>query len=105
MINRKEVVDIFLDYEITNISDPESYVISELGGITNNSFKVDISDRCFVLRLPGKNPDLINRKAEKNNHAVAAEAGLTLPFLYFDENTGIKISDYKSNLVALEPDS
>ena len=104
MINRKEVVGIFLNSKITNISDPESYSISELGGITNNSFKVGISDRFFVLRVPGKNPDLINRKAEKNNQTAAAEAGLTLPFLYFDENTGIKISDYKNNLVALESD-
>ena len=104
MINTKEVVDIFLSSEITNISNPENYSISQLGGITNNNFKVEISDKFFVLRLPGKNPDLINRKAEKNNQTLAAEAGLTLPFLYFDEKTGIKISDFESNLVALEPD-
>ena len=104
MTNTKEIVDIFLSSEITNISDPERYSISKLGGITNDSFKVGVSDRYFVLRLPGKNPDLINRKAEKINQTLAAEAGLTLPFLYFDENTGIKISDFESNLVALEPD-
>ena len=104
MTNTKEVVDIFLKSEITTNSDPESYSISELGGITNNSFKVGIFDRYFVLRMPGKNPDLINRKAEKKNQIQAVEAGLTLPFLYFDEETGIKISDFESNLVALEPD-
>ena len=104
MTNTKEIVDIFLSSEITNISNPEMYSISKLGGITNDSFKVGVSDRYFVLRLPGKNPDLINRKAEKINQTLAAEAGLTLPFLYFDENTGIKISDFESNLVALEPD-
>jgi len=104
MTNTKEVVDIFLNSKITNISDPENYSISELGGITNNSFKVGVDDKFFVLRLPGKNPDLINRKAEKSNQAVAAEAGLTLPFLYFDENTGIKISNFENNLIALEPD-
>ena len=104
MTNTKEVVDIFLNSEITNISDPERYSISELGGITNNNYKVGISDDFFVLRLPGKNPDLINRKAEKNNQILAAEVGLTLPFLYFDEITGIKISDFENNLVALEPD-
>jgi thiamine kinase-like enzyme len=104
MTNTKEIVDIFLSSEITNISDPERYSISKLGGITNNNFKVGVSDRYFVLRLPGKNPDLINRKAEKINQTLAAEAGLTLPFLYFDENTGIKISDFESNLIALEPD-
>ena len=42
MTNTKEVVDIFLNSKITNISDPESYSISELGGITNNSFKVGV---------------------------------------------------------------
>ena len=104
MTNTKEIVDIFLKSEITNISDPENYLISKLGGITNNSFKVGVSGRFFVLRLPGKNPDLINRKAEKINQSLAAEAGLTLPFLYFDEKTGIKISDFESNLVALEPE-
>ena len=104
MTNTKEVVDIFLNSKITNISDPERYSISELGGITNNNYKVGISDNFFVLRLPGKNPDLINRKAEKNNQILAAEVGLTLPFLYFDEITGIKISDFENNLVALEPD-
>jgi len=103
MTNTKEIVDIFLSSEITNISDPESYSISKLGGITNNSFKVGVSGRYFVLRLPGKNPDLINRKAEKINQTLATEAGLTLPFLYFDENTGIKISDFEDNLIALEP--
>ena len=104
MTNTKEVVDIFLNSNITNISDPDRYSISKLGGITNNNYKVGVSDNFFVLRLPGKNPDLINRKAEKNNQILAAEAGLTLPFLYFDEVTGIKISDFENNLVALEPD-
>ena len=104
MTNTTEVVDIFLRSGITNIADPESYSISELGGITNNNFKIGVSGKFFVLRLPGKNPDLINRKAEKNNQVLAAKAGLTLPFLYFDETTGIKISDFESNLVALEPE-
>ena len=104
MTNRKEIIDIFLNSGITNISNPDSYSISKLGGITNNSFKIGLADRYFVLRLPGKNPDLINRKAEKYNQTVAAEAGLTLPFLYFDENTGIKISDFEINLTALEPE-
>ena len=104
MVDTTEVVDIFLSSGIANVSDPESYSISELGGITNNNFKIGVSGNFFVLRLPGKNPDLINRKAEKRNQALAAEAGLTLPYLYFDEITGIKISDFEINLVALTPE-
>ena len=44
MTNTKEVVDIFLNSKITNISDPDRYSISELGGITNNNYKVGVSD-------------------------------------------------------------
>ena len=83
MTNTKEVVDIFLNSKITNISDPENYSISELGGITNNSFKVGVDDKFFVLRLPGKNPDLINRKAEKSNQALAARSRTNITFLIF----------------------
>ena len=85
MTNTKEVVDIFLNSKITNISDPENYSISELGGITNNSFKVGVDDKFFVLRLPGKNPDLINRKAEKNIEQIRRKVlrNSRLPFEFF----------------------
>ena len=52
MVDTTEVVDIFLSSGVTNISTPESYSVSELGGITNNNFKIGVSMISFVLRLP-----------------------------------------------------
>ena len=37
---------------------------------------------------------VINRKSEKQNTLKAQEYGLTLPYIIFDENTGVKISKY-----------
>ena len=94
MIKSSEVVKIFLDYEISNVKDEQKYTISPLHGITNNTVVVGVDNKNFVLRIPGKNPDVINRKSEKFNSIKAYEAGLTLPFILFDEITGIKISEY-----------
>ena len=67
MIESSEVVKIFLDYEISNIKDEKKYTISPLDGITNNTVVVGVDNKKFVLRIPGKNPDVINRKSEKLN--------------------------------------
>ena len=83
MIKTSEVIEIFLKYEI-----------SELDGITNTSYVVDLDNEKYVLRIPGDNPDVINRKSEKQNTLKAQEYGLTLPYLIFDEDTGVKISKF-----------
>ena len=94
MIKASEVIEIFLKYGISNLKDESKYEISELGGITNTSYVVDLDNEKYVLRVPGDNPDVINRKSEKQNTLKAQEYGLTLPYLIFDEDTGIKISKY-----------
>ena len=58
MIESSEVVKIFLDYEISNIKDEKKYTISPLDGITNNTVVVGVDNKKFVLRIPGKNPDV-----------------------------------------------
>ena len=94
MFKASEVIEIFLNYDISNIKDESKYEISELDGITNTSFVVGVDNKKFVLRIPGDNPDVINRLSEKHNSTKAQEYGLTLPYLIFDENTGIKISQF-----------
>ncbi len=37
---------------------------------------------------------MINRQSEKHNTLLVQEEGLTLPFIIFDEENGIKISEY-----------
>ena len=85
MIKASEVIEIFLKYGISNSKDESKYEISELDGITNTSYVVDLDNEKYVLRIPGDNPDVINRKSEKQNTLKAQEYGLTLAYLIFDE--------------------
>ncbi len=94
MFETSKVVEIFLKYDISNNKDETAYFIKELEGITNHSFIVEVDGKQFVLRIPGDNPDEINRNAEKNNTLLVQELELTLPYLVFDEVSGVKISEY-----------
>ncbi len=94
MLESSKVVDIFLRYDVSKTSDSSKYKLTELEGITNTSFIVEVDNKKFVLRIPGENPDVINRESEKHNTLLVQEEGLTLPFIIFDEENGIKISEY-----------
>jgi len=94
MFNTSKVIEIFLKYNISKSKDKSNYEISTLDGITNTSYVVNVDNKKFVLRIPGDNPDVINRISEKHNTSKAQEYGLTLPYLIFDEQTGIKISEF-----------
>ena len=94
MFESSNVVDIFLKYDVSKTNDSSKYKLSELEGITNTSFIVEVDNKKFVLRIPGENPDVINRESEKHNTLLVQEQGLTLPFIVFDHESGIKISEY-----------
>ena len=94
MFKASEVIEIFFKYDISNSKDESKYEISELDGITNTSYLVNVENDKYVLRIPGNNPDVINRSSEKQNTKKAQECGLTLPYLIFDEDTGVKISKF-----------
>jgi len=94
MIKASEVIKIFSKYGISNAKDENKYEISELDGITNTSYVVGLDSEKYVLRIPGDNPDVINRASEKHNTALSQEYGITLPYIIFDEKNGIKISEF-----------
>ena len=94
MFKASEVIEIFFKYGISNSKDESKYEILELDGITNTSYLVNVENDKYVLRIPGNNPDVINRSSEKQNTKKAQECGLTLPYLIFDEDTGVKISKF-----------
>lgn len=61
-------------------------------GLTNRNIKVTLSDgECVVLRLP-RNPELFDYVHEAK--VIAAVKKIDIPTLYFDENTGVKISPF-----------
>ena len=94
MLESSKVVDIFLKYDVSKTRDSSKYKLTELDGITNTSLIVEVDSKKFVLRIPGENPDVIDRESEKHNTLLVQEEGLTLPFIIFDEENGIKISEY-----------
>ena len=94
MLESSKVIEIFLKYDISKINDPNKYKLSPLNGITNTSLVVEVDEKKFVLRIPGDNPDVINRESEKYNTALVQDLGMTLPYIIFDVESGVKISEY-----------
>lgn len=65
------------------------------GGLTNYNYIMKIHGIEYVIREPGGMTDqMIDRRIEKGNNAIASELGLNSACIYFDEETGIKISRY-----------
>lgn len=77
------------------IEEGEIIGIERLGGLTNHSYKVEISDgKSYVFRLPGEGTsELINRKDEKVSTELACRLGIDTQLLYFDEE-GVKITEF-----------
>ncbi|SKA75901.1 Thiamine kinase [Caloramator quimbayensis] len=68
------------------------------GGLTNYNYIMNIKGNKYVIRQPGGMTELmIDRKVEKINNQIVSELGLNSECIYFDENSGIKISLYIEN--------
>ncbi|WP_373665346.1 phosphotransferase [Sporomusa silvacetica] len=68
------------------------------GGLTNYNYIMDIKGIEYVIRQPGgMTEQIIDRKMEQINNHIASEFGVNSDCIYFDENSGIKISIYIKN--------
>jgi thiamine kinase-like enzyme len=68
------------------------------GGLTNYNYIIEINGTEYVIRQPGgMTNEMIDRRIEKVNNAIACELGLNSQCIYFDENSGMKISAYIKN--------
>ena len=68
------------------------------GGITNYNYIMNIQGFEYVIRQPGgMTEQIIDRKIEGVNNNIASEFGVNSDCIYFDENSGIKISIYIKN--------
>jgi CTP:phosphocholine cytidylyltransferase-like protein/thiamine kinase-like enzyme/biotin operon repressor len=64
-------------------------------GMTNRSFAFSVGSNDYIFRIPGAGTEkLIDRKREKISYDAIAPLGISDEVIYFDENTGIKISKY-----------
>ncbi|MBS8265747.1 winged helix-turn-helix transcriptional regulator [Mesobacillus boroniphilus] len=76
--------------------------IQAFGGMTNKNYKVTIGDKEYVLRVPGNGTEkMISRSEEKVNSSLASELGIDTELLYFNDETGIKVSELIPNAETL----
>src|SRR5690625_1995378 len=63
------------------------------GGLTNESYFATINDEKYVVRIPGKGTkQLVNRVTEKDNLLYATKLGINPELIYFDVDSGLKIT-------------
>lgn len=80
--------------------------IKKLGGMNNNNYRVVTNLKDLVFRLPGKGSnESVNRESELANSKIAYELGLDCTIIYFNEETGLKISEYIKDAETLSIES
>lgn len=78
--------------------------IEKLGGLTNKNYKVVMDGKEYVARVPGNGTSkFIDRLNEKVNSAIAFELGIDSETIFFDENTGFKITKFIDEAETLNP--
>ena len=77
--------------------------VERLGGMTNNNYLVETTNRKFIVKFFGKGTDkLINRIAEKNNLEKLRDLELDVENHIFDINEGIKVNEYIENATTFD---
>ena len=97
-MDTRKIINIFNEFDISSTKDESKYKISKLESITNLNHKVEVDDKKYIIRIPGENPDLINRSSEGINQELVKNIGITLPIILFEKDTGIKISEFYEDL-------
>jgi thiamine kinase-like enzyme/choline kinase/predicted transcriptional regulator len=88
--------------EALEIENDDIQDIQAFGGMTNKNYKVLINDKEYVLRIPGNGTEqMINRKEEMVNSSIASELGIDTDIIYFNADTGVKITELISNAETL----
>lgn len=85
-------------YDTIKIKDEDVDLIEPFGGMTNKNYLIIINNKKYVLRIPGNGTEeMIDRVSEGVNVNLVTTIDLDKSLLYFDPDTGIKISEYINN--------
>lgn len=97
----KSLLTSILDIKLVDIDE-----IEVLGGMTNKNYLVVINNKKYVLRIAGAGTtSIINRYSEKINAKEVSKIGVDKELIYFNEETGIKISEYIEKAETLNPET
>ena len=78
------------------LGEPEGAPVALAGGITNRNYRLRWGGRDCVLRMPGKDTELlgIDRRAEWAATRAAAAAGVGPPVLAFEPGLGCLVTEF-----------
>lgn len=92
---------IILREQISNIFNVDADTLKFTtinGGLTNNTYLLEMKNDKYIVRLPGVSTGLlIDRKKERENYDKLMRYNLTDDIVHFDTNTGLKITKYFEN--------
>ena len=73
----------------------ENIQIESIGGLSNKNFKISFNKNQYVLRVPGiGSQGMVTREYEEQNSMQGSKMGINVPTLYFNKDTGIKLTKY-----------
>lgn len=81
----------------------DSWLIEQIGGMSNKNFKVTSPEgKEYVLRVPGFGAEgMVERSNEDVNSMLACKMGLSPDIVYFNDDTGIKLTAFVHNAETL----
>ena len=69
--------------------------VEQIGGMSNKNFKVRLNGESYVLRVPGiASEGMVDRSVEGRNSQFASRIGINPEVRYFNDRTGVKLTDY-----------
>ena len=86
--------DKILDAALKALKDPK-IDFRLLGGMSNYTYVIDSENKKYTVRILGEHAEKFVWRHEENYHIPLFEQlGITTHTVYFDDKTGIKISEY-----------
>lgn len=93
---RNLLAEIFPNDDISNA------IIEKMGGMSNKNYRLEFNGRKYVLRVPGNGSEgMVDRANEEFNAQEAGRLGVNPQTLYFNAETGVKLTEYIENAETL----
>lgn len=94
---KSDVINLISDVFHTNIKKIKNVTVLKKG-MTNRSFKFELNNEQYIMRIPGQGTDeLIDRKQEYEVYEAIKDIGICDDIYYINPDNGYKITKYIEN--------